>query len=365
MAKEMVVNNEKVTDMLKKMFQLGDTYMVDINKQVHSRFDPNEPVYIQYKEEKTPRKLYVYDTNITDPEAIILNPLAETMNPGPECLMFYSSLTSIVSQWVYRVVHFIVTESVFYKDSKDGNYSNTSLIPILTPFIDKVDSRMVSELEKIREAGLKDFCTIYYNRSQKSTTLLFGIEDESGDYIKQFPASKIRKKTWGVLESIIKFFLDVPADKKVKEVYSCKTEKVESPCFSTFTDVWIRVWEKIMPYMDLFDGHESDMEIIELLKEHFKNIPVYRECVMWLKQPTPKAFTAPTSKVNISGPSIPVSKPEASWKNGPNNTIGVGNSNIIQLTPRPATPNWMNNNNPSFINNSYGSNIITITRRGW
>ena len=362
MAKEMVVNNEKVTDMLKKMFQIGDTFFVDINKQVHNKFDINEPIYIQMKDEKIQRKLYIYDTNITDPEAIILNPLAETMNPGAECLTFYSSLTSVLSQWVYRVVYFIVTESIRYKDCKDGAYPNTSLIPILTPFIDKVDSRLATELEKIREAGLKDFCTLYYNRSQKSTTMLIGIEDD-GDYIKQFPASKIRKKTWSIIEAIFKFVLDVPADKKIKEVYHCKTEKVECPIFTTYSDVWIRVWEKIMPYMDLFDGHESDMEIIESLKEHFSNIPVYRECTMWLKQPTPSSFVMPSSNMKISGPSIQTPKPEASWKNGPANPTGVG-SNIVQLTPRPSTPSWMNNIGPSF-SSGYNSNIVTITRRGW
>lgn len=362
MSKEIVVNHAKVTDMLQKMLQQGNYIIVDINKQVHWKTNPNDPIWVTCKEDKTKRKLYIYDTDIKDPEAIILNPLAETMVAGPEKLIFYLSLTDIVRHWIIKAIQLIVNEAAAHKEDS-STITDTKFIPILTPFIGKVDLKMTEELERIIAAGNKDFLNIYYNRSKKTSTLLFGIEEEDGDYIKAFPASKVRKKTWGVLLDIIKFILNVPADKKIKDVYTYTTEKVECPYFLTYANVWIKIWECLDPYLDFYDDYDSSPETIESLKEHISNAPVYRECTMWLKQPTMNVLSMPGTAKLAGHTGIPTSVP--SWKTT-GNGMEHGASGIIQLGPKPAptSPSWMTNSYQSrgFAPNS---NIITITRRGW
>lgn len=364
MANDKVVNNQKVTDMLKKMLQLGDAFIVDINNMVHYANSPDEPIYLQ-SNSKAKKKLYIYSTNIKDPEAIILNPLSETLSGGAERLLFYSSLSYVLGQWMYRVLSLIVEECAKQKNS-DSNEVDPKLIFILTPFMDKIDDKSPAELERIKNAGIKDFCNIYYNRTKKKSTLLMGFEDETGDYMKSFPNGKIRKKSWEVFLEICKFILDVQKEDKIKDVYSSSTEKIECPQFTTFSSVWIKAWEKINYYLDWFDGHHSDPELIESLKEHIKNAPVYRECVLWLKQPTAismESFDAGTTK----SPSNNNSEENKSTQQKVPSWLNTAPSNYNQA-PAPFqqtvnTPSWMiglennsNYGNPQQFYNGNGFN---------
>lgn len=374
MANERVVNNQKITDMLQKMLQLGGTFIVDINKMVHYVSTPEEPIYI---DSKTKKKLYIYDTNIQDPLSCILNPLSETSVLSAEQLLFYSGLSTVMSQWLQRIMTVIIDQCVLLKEDKNATV-DPKLVQYLTPFISKIDEKLVGELEKIRGAGHKDFANIYYNRTKKSSTLKIGLEDETGDYQKQFPTSHVRKRSWGVLTDLVRFILKVPADKKISEYYSCSTEKIECPRFSTFTDVWIRIWECMDPYLDLLDNYHSDPETIEAIKEHLKNVPVYRECVTWLKQPAMNiknvnVFNSEnTSSGGVVVPVTPqVEKKEPSWKITNNNPV---NNNIVRVASPSSQPSWMitNNNynqnynyNPSGnMNYGYGyGNIVRV--RTW
>lgn len=362
MATERVINNQKITDMLQKMLQLGGTFVVDINRQVHYSISPDEPILLG--DGKVKKKLYIYDTNIQDPTAVILNPLSETSVDNQERLLFYSSLSSVTSQWILRIVQYIVDECVRLKDNVDAS-TDPALVSTLTPFISKVDDKLVAELEKIRGNGWKDWATIYYNRMKKTSTLLMGIEDETGDYQKLFPNGNIRKRSWNIITDITKFVLKVPSDKKIKEVYTCTTEKVECPKFTTYSDVWVRIWECLNPYLHLFDGQMTDNDSIEALKEHFKNIPVYRECVTWLKQPaipSTNALKAPNSNNVVTVTTTTPEKKEPSWKRS------VTPSNIVNVTTTKQ-PSWMITNNsfmpgcnPGF---GYGCGNIVNVRRTW
>lgn len=363
MTTDRVVNNQKITDMLQKMLQLGNTFTVDINRAVHY-IDTEEPIMLG--EGKVKKKLYIYDTNIQDPTATILNPLNETSVTTPDQLLFYSALNSTVSQWLARIVQFVIDECVRLKDDKNAAV-DPNVVKILTPFISKVDEKLSAEFEKIRGAGYKDFCNIYYNRTKKCSTLLMGIEDETGDYQKLFPNGHIRKKSWSILNDIIRFILKVPDDKKIKEEYFHSTEKVDCPKFTTFSHVWIKVWECIDPYLGFYGKVDSDPETITALKEHFKNIPIYKECVSWLKQPTSfnmKSVTAPNSNPNSN--IITVNTPEVkepSWK------LTSNNSNIIHVTtPSTKQPSWAITSNSYAGNSGYGGfsgGIINVTTRRW
>lgn len=368
MASDKFVNNQKVTDMLQKILQLGNTFIVDINKAVHYASTPDEPILLQHNESKVKKKLYIYDTNIQDPTACILNPLVETTVTTNDQLLFYSGINSIVSQWLMKVMFLIVEECIRLKEDKDANV-NPNLASTLTPFISKVDDKLAVELEKIRGAGYKDFFSIYYNRAKKTSEVFVGFEDETGDYQKLFPNGHIRKRSWSILLDIMKFILKVPSDKKIKEVYTCSTEKIDCPKFTTYMDVWIRTWECIYPYMKYISSDAIyDDEVIDALKEHFKNIPIYRECVSWLKQPalSMQSVTAPGGTANTGIPTNTSSvvtaapeKKEPSWK--------ITNSNIVTIAPPKPQPSWAITSNTFTSGMGYGSNIVTIgtPRRGW
>ena len=372
MANERVVNNQKITDMLQKMLQLGGTFIVDINKQVHYSTSPDEPICIG--EGKVKKCLYIYDTNIQDPAACILNPLSETSVISPDQIVLYHSLSSITSQWLSRIMTNIIDQCVILKEDKNATVDPT-VVSYLTPFISKVDDKLIAEMERLRGAGHKSFANIYYNRTKKTSTLLMGLEDETNDYQKQFTSSQIRKKSWGIFNDIVRFILKVPDGVKIKEHYSCSTEKIECPRFSTFTDVWIRIWECIDPYLDWIDNHHSDPETIESLKEHFKNIPVYRECVTWLKQPiiNSKTLVAPNTTTTAGGVVVPTTQPEVkepSWK-----ITNTNPGNIVQVAPAKPQPSWMVTSNSNMVpgcnygmnNNNYNrysyGNIVRV--RSW
>ena len=334
MDNERLINNRKITDMLQKMMQQGGHYIVDINRQLHYFDTPDEPIRFNEKKSSVSKTLYIYDTDIKDPEACILNPLLETMVESLDRRLFYSLLSEILSQWIFKILYFIVTESAKQKDNK-SDLSDPALVPILTPFINKVDATMEKELDLIKGGGYKNFCILYYNRSKKSATLLTGLEDETEEYMKSFGKDKIRKKSWNLFLKIVKFILKVPNDKKIKELYVYKTENVECPNFTTFANVWIQAWECIDPYLDYFKNHHSDKETIEALKEHISNVSVYHKYVTWLGQvsdededrkPSRKALTAPTA----SGKQAPSQK-EPSWKMASNSSMSMPVS--VQVAP--------------------------------
>lgn len=360
MAIDRVVNNQKITDMLQKIIQLDGTFIVDINKQVHYRVSPDDPINVG--EGKVKRYLYIYDVNIQDPTASIMNPLSETSVSPKEHLLFYSGLSSSTSQWIMRVLKVIIERCVEAKADKNAQLDPKEAA-MLTPFISKVDEKLYTELEKIVGAGHSNFASIYYNRLQKTSTLLMGVEDETGDYQKLFPNGHIRKRSWGIITDMIRHILQVPEDKKIKEVYTCSTEKVDCPKFMTFTDVWIRIWECLSPYMIWFADHNCDMETINALKEHFKNIPVYKECVSWLKQPSLSVSSVTPPAGTKSEVSTTVDRnTEPSWK------ITNKASTMIQVTPtkQPSwaitSNNFTPNSNPGF---GRGTMIQVYNRRPW
>lgn len=367
MSNEKVVNNRKVTDMLKKMLQLGDAFVVDINNMVHYVTTPDEPIYVPVNN-KLKKKLYIYSTDIKDPDALIINPLSETLSGGAERLIFYSSLSHVLSQWLYRILNLIVEESAKQKNV-DKNEIDPKILTILTPFIDRIDEKTPAELERLKNAGLKDFCNIYYNRTKKKSTLLMGFEDETGDYIKS--NSKIRKKSWEVFTDICKYILEVPKEEKIKDVYTASTEKIEFPQFTTFSSVWIRAWEKLNKYLDWFDNHHTDDDLITSLKEHINNAPIYRECVTWLKQPTSISMSAfdaglqetPKEVSNATPEAVPtqtVQQPQQpSWMR--TRPAVVPSPIPVQTQPRPS---WMtgNNTNPQFYNSGYNQQFVNTTQ---
>ena len=365
MATEKVINNQKITDMLQKIMQLGGTFLVDINKMVHYVISPEEPIYVG--EGKTKKKLYIYDTNIQDPLACILNPFSETSVLPQEQLLFYSGISTVVSQWIQRIMIMIIDQCVLLNEDKNATV-DPKLVQYLTPFISKVDEKLVAEMEKIKGAGHKSFANIHYNRTKKCSTLIIGLEDETGDYQKQFPTSQIRKRSWNVLKDMIRFILKVPEDKKISEYYTCSTEKVECPRFTTYMDVWVRVWECLNPYMDWTGDHHSEPETIEALKEHFKNIPVYRECVTWLKQPaiSMQGMSVPNADNAVSnaagGVVIPTNpqpeKKEPSWKITNTPSVGMASSNMVRVTPSKPQPSWMITNNNFNPGNNYNQGYM-------
>lgn len=372
-----VVTHQKVTDMLMKMLSLGGHLIVDINKQVHYSLSPTEPIYLTVKGDKTPKTLYIYDTNITDPNAIIINPLAETASVGVERLMFYSTLAYVQAQWIWKILQFVVDESIAHK--KDDKETNPDLISILAPFIDQVDEKMLLELDHIKGVGIKDFCNIYYNRVKKTSTMLFGLEDESGDYFKSFPTGKVRKKSWTVFTNIIRFILKVADGKQIKEEYTCTTDKVDCPHFTTFSTVWLKAWEAMTPYMQWFEGTHEEQEIVEALTEHFKYIPVYRECVVWLKQPTaagpeskfvvPSTGSQPDTQVQVASSEQQVQTQKVpSWQ-----LQSQEQPAVVTVQPQKV-PSWMPQQTgygyapqpqPTYSPRQSFGNIVTVSRRMW
>ena len=274
--------NRIITHMVKLMLEMGDALIVDNNSMVHYRDKPDEPLILQGKLDKIPKKLYIYNTNITDPEAIILNPLSESAVTNKERMVFYSSLSLLTSQWLQRIVSLIVSEA--NKGKGDDGVTDTRMVSLLAPFVNKVDDTMVSEMESVcKSSAHKDFCNIYYNRTKKTSHLNLGIEDPVENFTKSF-GKTVRKKTWKTVYDILKHILKVPGDKTIKEVYTSTTDTVECPNFTTFADVWVRVWECMAPYMEFFEGdHDDYVENVATLKKYIAMAQELRPFTSWLK----------------------------------------------------------------------------------
>lgn len=352
------VDHGKITKFLTNMLVLGDTLVVDQNNQIHYRSSVDEPILITSKEGSPAQPLYVYGIDIKDPNALIWNPFVETTTSGTERHWGYNVLSVVLARWVQHIQTDFLTRCVEQKN--DSGSIEPSLVPILSKFIDRVDTKMLEEFEHVKKnSNIKEYFNIYFNRLKKKSTLLVGFEDESQDYYKSFPKGKIRKKSWELFLEMIKVILNVDADKSIKETYTCTTTKVEHPQFETFTDVWLNVWKTIIPYLSYFDTIEDNEELLINIEEELPMAKVYRECTMWLAQssaispmkaidtkkmvvPSNTTINTPSSNNNTSNESS-----TSSWKtmNTAPNYNGYTNPANIVVTRMNSYSSYGNNQN--------------------
>jgi hypothetical protein len=235
-----------------------------------------DPVVVQLKDKKAP--LFTYTRSPDDPDAIVLNPLHETMTSSVDRIWFYKQLNLGFVTHLQRTIKFLV--EIVLHDCQD----KPELLKYMKGIDENdIDEKFLKELEFLYNTQGDGFFSISYNAAKKTTKVFAGVEDPTGEYQKAVPSTKFRKKSWKLLTTIIRNLLRVNDDETIASKYETSTDNLACPQFLTFVPTWHKLWVAIAPAckytMESLDiSLEADLSEIE---EHLPNILTYNSMSNW------------------------------------------------------------------------------------
>lgn len=238
--------------------------------------DADEPVVLELAGGgKGP--VFTYTTSANQPDAIIVNPFAESNTMSADRKWFYKVTSTIFSGSLIRAM-----DSLLRLAASDTECPYPELVSYLTPIVGKVDEKLIQEFKYISEVGANDFCTIAYHTKNKETRLFLGIEDPTGDFQKSIPQNKVRKRSWETLQNLLKsiFKTEGPVAEEMKN----STPLIACPHFRTYMDVWLRCWKAIAPILTVTeaDDQEDLPFLLTTIEEHLDRVDAYMKLCQWL-----------------------------------------------------------------------------------
>lgn len=269
-----------VQAMITGMIEFGDHLTVDVDGQVHWVSSPKEPISVPVSDGAT-GIIYTYTTNPGHPDAIIINPFAEGITASVDRNWFYRVQNVILAQTFGETMKFIVAMAA----NKEQVCPYPEILPYTKAIADGVDDKSVGEIQYILEKCNDGFCSIFYNSTSKESKLILGIEDESRTYQKSVPTSKVRKKTWTMLQNLVRAIFGTEGP--VPDTYKSATAELVCPHFRTFCDVWYRTWKALAPAADVMYLHIAENRELDLvgdlkrLEPHFSRIDIYHKMCQW------------------------------------------------------------------------------------
>lgn len=238
--------------------------------------DADEPVVLELAGGgKGP--VFTYTTSANKPDAIIVNPFAESNTLSADRKWFYKVTSTIFSGSLIRAM-----DSLLRLALSEAECPYPELVPYLTPVVGKVDEKLLQEFKYISEVGANDFCTIAYHTKNKETRLFLGIEDPTGDFQKSIPTNKVRKRSWETLQNLLKSIFKTAGP--VAEELKNSTPLIACPQFRTYMDVWLRCWKAIAPILTVTeaDEHEDLPVLLTTIEEHLDRVDAYMKLCQWL-----------------------------------------------------------------------------------
>jgi len=225
--------------------------------------------------------IHTYTTTAKHPDAVLVNPFSENVTITADRNWFYKTTSVIFSKSLSRCMTYLLELAV----SDNEENIDPELISILKPIAGKVDEKLLAEFEYINKNGYDGFCSIVYNNRAKETRLFLGIEDPTGDYQKAFPTSKVRKRSWQILQDLLKSIFGTTGP--VAQEYNVSTPLIICPQFRTYTEVWVKCWKRIAPILAIMGAmNEEDVEKVERIEEHLERMDVYHKMCRWAVQAT-------------------------------------------------------------------------------
>lgn len=289
---------------------VGDTLNVTDDGEVQWKGDPetkteNEPVILDIGGGGKGH-VYTYTPNAKRADAIIINPFNEGLSLTADRSWFYSVTSTIFSGCLARAMGILLHVAA----NKDSSEAYPSLMSYITPIVNRVDEKILTEFTYICETGTDDFCSLSYNTKAKESKIFLGIEDPSGEYQKSMPSSKVRKKTWETLQLLLKSIFKTEGP--VAEDYRVSTPLITAPHFRTYMELWVRCWKAIAPILATVDEEHEELEgILDDIEKHLENFDLYCKMCQWssgvpvsadAKKASRKAGAVATSRTSAPTP---------------------------------------------------------------
>ncbi|CAK9253464.1 unnamed protein product [Sphagnum jensenii] len=377
--------------------------------EITSYFSTNEEGYIINKrtqevatfgENKKP--ILLYQENITDNEAYILNPLAEGLGPmNLPAREFYRLQEAALAGRLFSLFSAIIRLSIASKKYKAGDGKPPEMpfefVELSGKIIDDVDDTTLKELSQLifgdrgddKPRDGQELIKLYYQKNNIRYVMRTGLFDEPSPddthatlatYRSKHP--KIRKKSWGVFEKLMLGVFGITHHSEFDKFYTKGNPDVSCIKLDSYIRLLIMIYIELNPY---FAANDDDIDLSKLhhhcrLLSHYADIarfmihtenapPASREQVpggwnnavpttsvpgvvpgAWRPQnPTPTS-TVPVGGINTYGAGVSYGAPP------PNPWVAQGQpvSAWGQPAPsqygmfQPSTPNFSNTTTPPF-----------------
>lgn len=197
------VSDEQITLFLKWLIELTPATYVDGDGYVRRKED-GECICLSTGDTKVLRPLIIYSTNISDPDALILNPFAEGLAKSTARTWFYNQLTMVFSNYVRMVQKFILYKAIDANDKNSKDIEDMELASIISPWVQVTDEKLLTEFESIVKS-LRDYIAIHYLAKQRETRM--SVCFTSDTFKKGHP--KLRQKSWKILQELLYTILDI------------------------------------------------------------------------------------------------------------------------------------------------------------
>lgn len=301
------MKTKDVTRFLTDMVELAIRFEVDDEGYVVEK-STGEHVLVGEGEQRSP--IILYQEEIKDQSALILNPLAEGLGLPPSAQWFYITQRAALIGRLSTLCTHIMTAAVEAKKKKapeakedEGVHLPMELLKIAALIGDDVDEKMLVEFDKV-VATKFEFLNIYYQKKNLRSVLhcgLFAPEDGvSASLRAKLP--EIRKKAWGVFDRLILAVFGAHDADELASKYNRKATETSCVRLSSFLNVLLAVYQDLNPLLDLVS---PDISVdLSKLVFHINHLPEYAGLARYMAQVDRRATPAPTA------PMIPGAAPQ-------------------------------------------------------
>lgn len=282
-----------VTKFLKDMVELAIPFTVDDENYVIWSADRPERLLLSDdgKLNSNGQPILLYQEEIKDHTAYILNPLAEGLGQTPSSSWFYRLLQASLSARIQGLCRNIIHSAIAAKKTTDKEESHLpiEILNVAAKISDDVDDKTLGELELIFDSPEShEFLVLYYQKKNIRYVVRSAIFEHEGDVVPGIASfrskfntdggvPKIRKKSWGVFEKLLLGILHIKTDEELHKFGRKSTgyqDGVTCVRLSSMLNTLLAIFEEINPLLSHINNGELAIDL-SMLTGHIDNLGGY------------------------------------------------------------------------------------------
>jgi hypothetical protein len=215
------------------------------------------------------KPMVVFNDNMTHGDYSIVNPMVEITTATTERIWYFDTISRICGGLVHNLMDAIIGKIVSELENKgEGNFT---AIEQFSDISSQIDDKMIGECGKLHANNiLRIFYSGKEHIAQAQTDL------DSASYIEEL---KIRKKSFGVFQSILCTLLDTTLEDLSKK-YSYKSKHIGFGKTDAMLHLYVMVLEALHPFVKVLLPEVNHYDLADLMA-HLENLKAYNKDCAW------------------------------------------------------------------------------------